>query len=157
MYVCSQRLIPPLPQRLIPPLLFYVHNVCVPLLYTHVHVFTKVYLYYSVCVFTKTNTTFTVLCTQCVYLYYILMYMCVPLLYTHVHVFTKVYLYYSMYVCSQRLIPPLLFYVYRIALIFRGSKFSRIAGFFYFVEIISRMRCSIRRQCGSTLKCQNIR
>ena len=38
---------------------------------------------------------------------------------------------------------------YRIALIFRGSKFSRIAVFFNFVEIISRMCCSIRRQCAA--------
>ena len=32
--------------------------------------------------------------------------------------------------------------VYRIALIFRGSKFSRIAVFGNFVEIISRMRAA---------------
>ncbi len=32
--------------------------------------------------------------------------------------------------------------VYRIALIFRGSKFSRIAVFENFVEIISRIRSS---------------
>ena len=46
---------------------------------------------------------------------------------------------------------------YCLALIFRGSKFSQTAVFKKFVEIISRIRCSIRRQCGSTSKCKKFR
>ena len=59
--------------------------------------------------------------------------------------------------CSQNNYQSIEVMKYCTALIFRGSKFLRIAVFLNFVEIISRMRSSIRHQCGSTSKCQNIR